>query len=117
MLGNPNRVFRRRPVDQGRIATDSAVDGEERSLELEMKLNQLAAQLFTTGGGKEFLDYLKLITMGRIVPASADSGVLYYYEGARWIVGLIQARVAEGQKQGKIGYVPPQSYEDPPLGA
>jgi len=77
-----------------------------------MRLNKLAAQLFSTGGGKEFLDYLKLVTQSRVCPPSSESGVLYFYEGARWLAAIIQARVYAGQKQGEIGYVP----ERPPHG-
>jgi hypothetical protein len=113
-LRDPRLVFRRRDEARAdRIPVESASDTETRSLEAEMKLNRLAAQLFTTGGGREFLDYLQSITMHRLVSARADAGTLYYYEGARWIVGVVKARVAAGQKEGRIGYVPPEIPEDP----
>ena len=114
MLRDPKLVWRRRDEARAdRVPVDSTTDNERRSLETEMKLNRLAAQLFTTGGGKEFLDYLESITIHRMVPAGADAGALYYYEGARWIVGVIKARITAGKKEGKIGYVPPEIPEDP----
>ena len=114
MLRDPKFVFRRRDEARSdRVPVEGASDGETRSIETEMKLNRIAAQIFTTGGGKELLNYLESITLRRLVPASADAGALYYYEGARWIVGVIKARITAGQKEGRIGYVPPEIPEDP----
>jgi hypothetical protein len=85
----------------------SPIDGHFRSLRLELELNQTAARVFTSGGGRDFLDYLKTITTGTICRPTDPDSYLRHMEGARWLVAVIQQRVKAGQKQGAIGYVPP----------
>lgn len=100
--------------------TLSPIDGHQRSFEREAYYNKLAAILFSTGGGKEFLDYLRQITIQAICEPDTSDLVLRHREGARWLFAVIQARLIAGQKKGSPSRepaLPPEPYlaDDPPL--
>jgi len=84
----------------------SLIDGIDRLAEREHALNLLAARLFSTGGGKEFLDYLKDITVNRALEPNQDDRALRHFEGARWLVSIIQSRMKTGQQEGAPDYEP-----------
>lgn len=101
-----------RPRPSGnRARLTSPIDGQQRSVEREMTINLLAARLFTTGGGKEFLDYLRMITIQAICEPDVADTVLRHREGARWLFAVIQARTLAGQREGAPDYVPEQPPE------
>lgn len=77
----------------------SAIDGRERTAGQERALNSIAAGIFSQGGGRAFLDYLRSITLHRILEPHSSDGELRYLEGMRALFGIIQKRVIEGQKE------------------
>jgi hypothetical protein len=101
-----------RPRTHGEHARlTSPIDGHQRSVEREMVLNQLATRIFATGGGKEFLDYLRQITIQAICEPDTSDLVLRHREGARWLFAVIQARLIAGQREGAPDYVPERPIE------
>ena len=98
--------------EPGLRLVQSPIDGQTRAIMLESRLNLMAARLFVSGGGREFLDYLKTITVNRVCGPLASNKELRHLEGARWLVGVIQQRLRTGQKQGAITHEP-ERPEDP----
>jgi hypothetical protein len=74
------------------------LDGYERSAEEEARLNVAAATLFGTAAGKEFMDYLRSISIERVSGPNIDDGHLRHLEGMRFIVAIISQRIAKGHK-------------------
>ena len=107
-------IQRRRPLGE-RASLTSPIDGHQRSVEREFYYNQLATRIFATGGGKEFLDYLRQITIQAICEPDTSDLVLRHREGARWLFAVIQARLIAGQKQGALDYVPEELDRMDPL--
>ncbi len=101
----------KRTYAEGRRSQTSPIDDVSRAVFLESNLNLLAARIFATGGGKDFLDYLKTITVSRICTPGVSNRELRHLEGARWLFGVIQARTKAGQKEGAIDYEPERPLE------
>lgn len=76
----------------------SPIDDFPSSHETENRLNSIAAGIFSTGAGIEFLEYLRRITLSRGFEPSVPSSVLHWAEGTRWLTMVIIARVKQGQK-------------------
>lgn len=76
----------------------SPIDGNKRTAQQEAQLNEMAASVFSTGGGAQFLDYLRSITINTICGPEASNERLRHLEGMRGLYGIIQARKQTGQK-------------------
>jgi hypothetical protein len=100
--------------DPGLRLVLSEIDSEKRAVMTEHQLNLLAARIFATGGGRDFLDYLKTITINRVCGPFASNEELRHLEGARWLVGVIQQRLRAGQKQGAVRHEPESSLDPGP---
>lgn len=74
------------------------LDGIARKGETEKELNQLVAQVFSTDSGKEVLRYLRSITIEMVNGPQVSTEELRHLEGQRFIVGLIEQRVAHGHR-------------------
>ena len=92
-----DRIALLHEVRQGR-PKPSPVDKMVRSGEDEQRLDQTAAIVFSTGAGREFLDYLNDITIQNIADFTISNEGLRQLEGARWIVNVINERVRRGRK-------------------
>lgn len=74
-------------------------DGVRRLIKEEQRLNLLAAAAFTTGAGKEFLEYLRSITIESVGGPAISNDHLRHLEGARWVVGIMETRRSNGQRE------------------
>ena len=74
------------------------LDGLARSSEKEKELNQLVAQVLSTESGKEVLRYLRSITIEMVNGPNVSTEELRHLEGQRYIVGLLEQRVAHGHR-------------------
>ena len=72
-------------------------DGIVRSKAEEKRLNLLAAETFKGGGPESFLEYLKSITINSISGPHISAEELMHIEGQRWIVAIIEQRIALGK--------------------
>ena len=75
-----------------------SVDGWSRTHTQEASLNDLAVATFGRGAGKEFLNYLKVITNAASGPEASDAA-LRHYAGQRHLIAIIDARIEAGRKQ------------------
>lgn len=78
---------------------EATIDGWPHTQEEEAKLNAMALDLFKAGAGKAFLDYLRSITINAVTPPGYDPNSLIHLEGQRFLVGLIDRRIAKGRKE------------------
>ena len=85
-----NLAVNKRPLSLG-------PDGITRSPDKENELNKLAAGIFASQGGKEFLRYLRSITTQAVLGPHAATNELFHREGMRFLVGIIEQRIARGQ--------------------
>lgn len=73
-------------------------DGITRRFEDEQKLNELAAATFRSKGGREFLAYLRSITIEAVAGPNITDAELRHREGMRYLVGIIEQRVQKGKE-------------------
>lgn len=76
-------------------------DGQVLSTKEDDRLNTLAAAAFTSGAGKEFIAYLRSITIESVGGPGISNDHLRHIEGARWVVGIMETRRAAGQSEKK----------------
>lgn len=74
------------------------LDGIQRPLSDEQKLNKVFASLFTTPAGQEVLKYLRSVTIELVSGPAISDEELRHREGQRYLVGLIESRVNKGKK-------------------
>jgi hypothetical protein len=74
------------------------IDGYARTPVLEHKINTALAACFKGESGAVALDYLRSITQKAICGPHATDAQLRHTEGMRWVVGLIEKRIEEGNK-------------------
>lgn len=60
------------------------------------KLDDLAVATFGRGAGREFLRYLRSITIEMVGGPQITDAELRHREGARYVVGIIEARLKAG---------------------
>lgn len=72
-------------------------DGLIRRPEDEKKLNDLAAATFRSRGAREFLTYLRSITIEAVGGPSITDAELRHREGMRYLVGIIEQRIEKGK--------------------
>lgn len=74
-------------------------DGIHWNPEQDDHLNDLAAATFSRGAGKEFLRYLRSITIEMVAGPEISDSHLRHREGMRSLVGIIESRMVAGQKR------------------
>ena len=72
------------------------IDGFARTPEQEDHINRLAASVLGTTAGRELVNYMKSITINRIMGGNATDGELRHMEGQRFIVAILEARLRAG---------------------
>lgn len=79
----------------------SQIDGIVRTDQREAAIDDCIAGTFTTGAGQEVLKYLRSITIERVCGPEASSEFLRHLEGQRFLVGIIEARLASAEQRRK----------------
>lgn len=74
-------------------------DGLEWTAEEDARLDELALAAFGRGSGKEFLRYLRSITIELVAGPDITDAHLRHREGMRSLVAVIETRVARGHKR------------------
>lgn len=84
----------RRPLSVG-------PDGLRQTKEQSERLDALAAATFGRGAGKDMLKYLRSITIEMVAGPEITDAQLRHREGARYLVGIIEARMRAHQERKK----------------
>lgn len=77
------------------------IDGYQRKSEDDVIISQNFAQIFGTPTGREVLRYLRSITIEMVNGPNVTTEELRHQEGQRFIVGLIEQRIAHGHRSKK----------------
>lgn len=80
-----------------------SIDGFARSKEEDDKINQNLASLFSTPTGAEVLRYLRSVTIEAVSGANISDAELRHLEGMRFLVALIEKRIASGHRKKSNG--------------
>lgn len=80
------------PRTQSKAVT--APDGLTYGATTSAEIDEILTGCFTTGAGPRALAYLESITTRRVLGPDCTDGHLRHLEGARWLVGVIRARMA-----------------------
>ena len=84
------------PEKEKKIA---GIDGEYRTSSQEKELNDLFLTGFSTPSAKKILKYLRNITIERVAGPNISDIALRHREGMRFIIGLIETRMKEGENE------------------
>jgi hypothetical protein len=74
------------------------IDGIQRSSERDVQISQNFGQIFGSPTGKEVLKYLRSITIEMVHGPNVTTEELRHLEGQRYIVGLIEQRIAHAHR-------------------
>jgi hypothetical protein len=74
------------------------IDGFQRAKQSDVQISQNIAEIFNTPTGKEVLRYLRSVTIEMVSGPNEQSNSLWHREGQRYIVGLIEQRIAHAQR-------------------
>lgn len=74
------------------------IDGLQRKADLDVQISQNVAQIFSSPTGKEVLRYLRSITIEMVHGPNVTTEELRHVEGQRYIVGLIEQRIAHAHR-------------------
>lgn len=77
------------------------VDGYQRGSEADSEISQNVAQIFNSPTGKEVLRYLRSVTIEMVNGPNVTTEELRHIEGQRYIVGLIEQRIAHAHRSKK----------------
>ena len=75
------------------------VDGKTRLPKTEHQLNECFAIVFQGAAGDTVRNYLKSITTNQVMPPGSDRNLIQYHEGARWLMGIIDTRIKDGEEK------------------
>jgi hypothetical protein len=84
---------------QSRSAKVIGPEGLEWTTEEDARLDELALATFGRGSGKEFLRYLRSITIELVAGPDITDAHLRHREGMRSLVAIIETRVNRGHKR------------------
>ena len=74
------------------------IDGLQRKADLDLQISQNIAELFASPTGKEVLRYLRSITIEMVNGPNVTTEELRHVEGQRYLVGLIERRIAHAHR-------------------
>lgn len=77
------------------------IDGLQRKSEDDLIISQNIAQIFESPTGKEVLRYLRSITIEMVHGPNVATEELRHHEGQRFLVGLIEQRIAHAHRSKK----------------
>ncbi len=84
-------------LQKGRKSPEGSIDGYARSVQQEDRINELAYTVFGTPAGKEFLNYLRQITLNAPLGPDCTDNALRHREGMRYLFGIIHKRFEKGE--------------------
>jgi len=88
----------------GQVKHIGTIDGFSRPNTEEERLNSIFLEVFSEGGGKAVLEYLKSVTVNAVLtPAQCEPNSLMHLEGQRYLVHLIDSRIEKGIKERSNG--------------
>ena len=74
------------------------IDGIQRSQKLDEQISLDVAALLATPSGQSVMQYLRSITIEMVNGPNVTTEELRHMEGQRYLVGLIEARMAHAHK-------------------
>jgi hypothetical protein len=74
-------------------------DGIARAEAVERQLNETCLATFSSGAGREVLAYLRSITVNMVCGPEISAEALRHREGMRSLVGIIETRMQEAQRE------------------
>ena len=74
------------------------IDGIQRTSEKDAEVSHNIAQIFESPVGKEVLRYLRSITIEMVNGPNVTTEELRHLEGQRYVVGLIEQRIAHSHR-------------------
>tara|TARA_R110000772_G_scaffold92435_2_gene189290 strand:+ start:544 stop:807 length:264 start_codon:yes stop_codon:yes gene_type:complete len=74
------------------------IDGVQRSKANDVNISQNVAEVFSTPTGQAVLQYLKSITIQMVHGPDVSTEALRHLEGQRFIVALIDQRIAHAHR-------------------
>lgn len=74
------------------------LDGIQRASDKDVQISQNISQIFESPTGKEVLRYLRSITIEMVNGPNVTTEELRHIEGQRYIVGLIEQRIAHSHR-------------------
>jgi len=77
------------------------IDGYQRNSDRDSEISRNVAEIFESPTGKEVLRYLRSITIEMVNGPNVTTEELRHLEGQRYIVGLIEQRIAHGHRSKK----------------
>ena len=77
------------------------IDGYQRNSGRDSEISRNVAEIFESPTGKEVLRYLRSITIEMVNGPNVTTEELRHLEGQRYIVGLIEQRIAHGHRSKK----------------
>lgn len=77
------------------------IDGIQRDKQRDVEISQNIASVFSGPTGKEVLRYLRSITIEMVHGPNVASEELRHHEGQRYLVGLIEQRIAHAHRSKK----------------
>jgi len=87
------------PTKKQKKAPYRSPDGRTRDLDIEKKLNEAFSIVFSGAAGLLVKNYLRSISTNRVLPPGTPSETITYYEGSRWMMGIIETRIRDGQEK------------------
>jgi hypothetical protein len=77
------------------------LDGIQRETDKDKQISQNVAEVFSSPTGKEVLRYLRSITIEMVNGPNVTTEELRHIEGQRYIVGLLEQRIAHAHRSKK----------------
>jgi hypothetical protein len=77
------------------------LDGIQRETDKDKQISQNVAEVFSAPTGKEVLRYLRSITIEMVNGPNVTTEELRHIEGQRYIVGLLEQRIAHAHRSKK----------------
>lgn len=74
-------------------------DGIVRSIQEERQLNEMLATAMRDEAGQRVIKYLRSISVEMVHGPNCDPNQLMHREGARWLVGVLEQRIAYGKEK------------------
>lgn len=72
-------------------------DGKGRQEDVERKLNEAFAICFSSVTGQMVRNYLRSVSVNSCLPPGTPMETITYMEGARWLMGIIDSRIKDGE--------------------